>query len=175
MKKLFILFSIIGIFILSSFSAESPRIVSETQFLKTGGSKNIWGQVRYDYVSKVVDYIESETGDFIVRRVTVTCEGGGDEKCSKKLTTCPTEVIQLYDNNSIYAEILVDIEDELLLEIDIMLVDEGSTSGSISRTYVLTSIEGNTVYLHHIVSWDNGNENGDANIRIQVVDMTNQM
>lgn len=175
MKKLFILFSIIGIFILSSFSAESPRIVSETQFLKTGGSKNIWGQVRYDRIQKSVDYVESGTEGIIIRLTTVTCEGGGNEKCSKSLSTCPGEIIQLYDNNSILADQLNIIEDQLLEEVDIMLIDEGSTSGTISRTYILTSIEGNTVYLNHSISWKNGNENGDADITVRVIDMTNQM
>lgn len=175
MKKIFLLFSIIFTLILYICPAQNVRIITETTFSKVGGERNFWGQVRYNSVTKVVDYLQSNTVEgIVIRQVTVTCMGSGDERCSKKLDASLGGIVQLYDNNSIYEQLLIQIEEDLMAEVDAML-DEGSTNGAITRIFILPSIEGNAVFLHHEISWENGNENGDANIRLLIIDMTNQM
>ncbi|MDD3280716.1 MAG: hypothetical protein PHC83_04005 [Bacteroidales bacterium] len=163
MKKisLTILFSIV--FIISIFS-QSATQVSVTEFYKSGGSRNFWGQIRYNTVVKTVDIQNGVTV------TTVVCQGPGNEKCSKRLETS-TPTVQLPNNNTISQEVFDIIVDDLIDEIEIEL-SNGSENGDFSRTFVLQSDQANTVYLQFTTSWTNGNTDGDGNITINYYDVT---
>ena len=155
--------------------ADNPRIIKIIEFHKEGGRRFLGfiGQPRYREIDKNVTI--STIGEYEYHHVFVSCVGEGHAKCSEKLSetlgeeeaNVDVEYIQVDDYRFVNENEIVDFVDNLIEEID-ESIGQGFYNGNIQRDMSFISSSGEEIMLCFEGEWINGNEDGDADIRIVV-------
>ncbi len=169
-KQLLICF-ILWTNITTAFSQYTGRIIYITEFHKEGGRRTWWGGTRYNEVNKIVNISDTPTTGYTIHRTTITCLHEGNEKCTKKLES----PLSLSQDATIAKEIIDNITEAELDSIDIEIIENAIYSGNKSRTIILPTIEGNNAYVRLQSVWNNGTTDGDADIRITLMDISNNI
>lgn len=154
--------------------------VTVTEVCISGGRPaflGLLGPLRYKdvYTDFTVSYSTNpETNEITeIRRWIVNCTGEGNNKCKKTLPQSKG----LINGHLVSLEGLAAIEEELVDNIQAKLLNESTfqPQGAISRTVCVTDDKGYRLTLLFQALWKNGKENGDADITINLFDITQEV
>ena len=151
---------------------DRPRIVYEIN--ESNGRQPWWdilgvADARYKTLVSSISYPKTNTGE-IVELHRLDCVDPGNTKCRlSAVDRTPSPII--FNGFTISSTIIEDLTDEMLDEIDGILYRTGQSTGSVSRKLSIRQND-NLLVILLTARWTNGNSNCDADITVEMRDIT---
>ncbi|MBR3412823.1 MAG: hypothetical protein IKG81_09055 [Bacteroidales bacterium] len=172
MKKKGLLFALLVALFASTSFAQQTRIISVIN--ESNGRQPWWdilevAKARYSTVKASVSFQVTPDGEYVeIHRLD--CEDPGNVKCRwSSVDRTPSPIS--FNGFSISRTTIDNLTDEMLDEIDGILYSSEQSTGTVSRT--LSIWQNNQLLIILLTArWINGNANCDANITIEIKDIT---
>ena len=168
-NKLFVI--LLAFFTLNTTAFAGEVLIKTVKIHKENGKRHFFGLTRPQYdlanVSEMLIPAKDGERDFTYRNVEMDLKGPGREKCKIE-----SEEQYIYGYNSLkVSERNFDLViNKLLKKID-NLLKKGQSSGSYTEEMTVEA-GGIEMNFRFLAEWQNGNENGDADIIIRVWDIS---
>lgn len=171
MKKIKLLAIIATIFVANIAVADVP-VIKIIDIHKEGGRNMFWGlcEPRYSTVTKTShEYFKQDIASgtiVLVERISLTCLDPGWAKC--RLSVAENRIN--YNGVNINENIFIENANDLMDQVDKNL-EKSIFSGKTTKKVTVKASGKQFLFLFE-ATWQNGNENGDADIEIKVSDIT---
>jgi len=172
MKKIKYIIFIGAIFVCNIIFANVPQKIKITNIHKEGGRGMLFGlcEPRYDRVVKTIAIqyaVNPYNGDvYEITITTLSCTGNGWAKCRLSVAESSFN----YNGTNISEKIFDENTNLLIDQVDKNL-EQGVYTGKAAKKVAIKAGGKQFLFLFE-ATWKNGNENGDADIEINVSDIT---
>lgn len=134
LKKLLILLALIALGGQNLFAYEIVK------------NRDHWGIFGgFSSVKQRTDGFIDNAGIFIITRVTLWCEGWGDDNCR-------AEAIPVANDGGVFGTAGTDVINAIFLNAETQQ-EGGTTSGNISETHAFLQADGTYRYFHYTLAW----------------------
>ena len=159
------------IILLAIFTLNTTSFASEVLIKTVNGKRHFFGLTRPQYnianVSEMLIPAKDGERDFTFRNVEMEFKNPGREKCDVE---CAEDYVYGYNSLKVSEKNFDLVINSLLKKID-RLLKKGQSSGTYNEEMTVEA-GGIEMKFRFLAEWENGNENGDADIFIKVWDIS---